>query len=316
MALMAGLTGSAAPGRAIALVVAGGALLTISDAGLKWLSAELAPGQIMFIRGLIASTVVIVATALMQGSGALLPRDYRLHLIRGLIAALATFSFLVGVSEMSLATAIAILFASPILMTALAPLIVGETVGWRRWAAVLIGFVGVLVIVRPTADGIQWAALMILAAALCEAVRDLITRGASGRESTHSLLLSTLAILSLCGLALPPYDWPPITGVQWLILIMASLIWTGASFLLIEAFRFGEAALLAPFKYCNLAFATGLGFLVWGNLPDFYTWIGGGIVIASGLYILHREVLRRAPVTAIDPVRDDPILEKKLLPPQ
>ena len=304
MALMQGITGSASPGRAVALAVAGGALLTISDTGLKWLSEQLAPGQIMVIRGIVASTTVIIATALMQGVQALKPRDWRLHLIRGVLAAAATFTFLLGIPTVPLATAIAILFASPILMTALAPLFIGESVGWRRWGAVIIGFAGVLIIVRPGADGIEWAALMILAAALFEAVRDLVTRGATGRESTQSMLLTTLIILSFCGFAVPPYDWPDMTGDAWLIVIMASLIWTGANFLLIEAFRFGEAALLAPFKYVNLGFATAMGFLVWGTLPDAYTWFGGGIIVAAGLYIFHREVLRQAPVKVADPLHE------------
>ena len=304
MAIMDAMKGSAAPGRAIALAVGGGALLTLSDAGLKYLAAELAPGQIMFIRGAIACFALVVATVGSKGGAALIPKKWGLHLARGLMASLATFAYLVGIGELPLATATSILFASPILLTAMAPVFIGESVGWRRWSAVLVGFIGVLIIVRPAGDAFQWAAVMILLAALGESVRDLITRGASGRETTHSMLFTMMAIVGLMGLAVPPYEWVPLQGVHWLIIIMASLIWTSAHFLLIEAFQWGEAAMLAPFRYCNLFFAAFLGFLIWGNLPDWLTWAGSAVIIASGLYILHREVLRKAPVMAADPVHD------------
>jgi drug/metabolite transporter (DMT)-like permease len=304
MAIMSAMQGSAAPGRAIALAVAGGALLTISDAGLKYLAEELPPGQIMFIRGVIASFALVMATLGTRGGRALMPKKWRVHVARGLMAALATFTYLVGVSELPLATATSILFASPILLTAMAPLFIGESVGWRRWLAVVAGFVGVLIIVRPAGDAFQWASVMILLAALGESVRDLITRGASGRETTHSMLFTMMVTASIVGLAMPPYDWVTLDGEHWLMIIMASLIWTSAHFLLIEAFQFGEAALLAPFKYCNLFFAAILGFLIWSDLPDWLTWVGSAVIIASGLYILHREVLRKAPVMAADPVLD------------
>lgn len=306
MAIMSAMQGSAAPGRAIALAVAGGALLTISDAGLKYLAQELPPGQIMFVRGVIAGFALVMATLGTRGAAALKPQKWRLHAARGLMAALATFTYLVGIGSLPLATATSILFASPILLTAMAPVFIGENVGWRRWLAVITGFIGVLIIVRPAGDAFQWAAVMILLAALGESVRDLITRGASGRETTHSMLFSMMVVVGVAGLFVPPYDWPPLSGVNWLMIIMASLIWTSAHFLLIEAFQYGEAALLAPFRYCNLFFAAILGFLIWGDLPDWLTWAGSAVIIASGLYILHREVLRRAPVMAADPVHDLP----------
>ncbi|MEK9671946.1 MAG: DMT family transporter [Rhodospirillaceae bacterium] len=308
---MAGIKGSAAPGRAVTLAVMGGALLTFSDAGLKWLSGELAPGQIMFLRGVIGGLMVIAITAATRGAGALHPKSLTIHGLRGAISILATFTYLLGIPDVPLAMATAILFASPILMTALAPFFIGEDVGWRRWSAVGAGFVGVLIIIRPTGSGLEWAVLFILAAAFGEAVRDLITRGASGRETTHSILFTMMLFMAGSGLVLPPYDWPDMAALHWTVMIGATAIWTTAHVFLIEAFRFGEAALLAPFKYCNLFFATILGFVIWGNLPDAWIWTGSAVIVASGLYILHREVLRRAPVTALDPVRDDPELEKE-----
>ena len=302
MAIMAAMKGSAAPGRAIALAVAGGALLTISDAGLKFLAQELPPGQIMFIRGVIASFALVMATLGTRGPSALMPKKWRLHVARGMMAALATFTYLVGVTELPLATATSILFASPILLTAMAPIFIGESVGWRRWSAVVAGFIGVLIIVRPAGDAFQWAAVMILLAAVGESIRDLITRGASGRETTHSMLLTMMVLAALTGLFMPPYEWVKLDGEHWLMIIMASLIWTSAHFLLIEAFQYGEAALLAPFRYCNLFFAAILGFLIWSDLPDVLTWAGSVVIIASGLYILHREVLRKSAVMGADPI--------------
>jgi len=302
MPIMAGMQGSSAPGRAVALALIGGAFLTVSDSGLKWLAGQLAAGQIMALRGFVAAAMLISVTLVLRGPGAMRPRDYRLHLIRGVFAGVATFTYLIGVPHLQLATATAILFAAPIFLTALAPFLIGEQVGWRRWSAVIVGFVGVMIIVRPTGanlgEGYHWAAFMILVAALGEAFRDLITRGASGRETTHSLLLSVTLVAGVGGMCLPPFapDWPAMTLQHWLVLGGATALWTVAHFLLIEAFRFGEAALLAPFRYCNLFYAAVMGFLIWGDLPDVWTWIGSAVIISSGLYILHREVLRRAPL--------------------
>lgn len=302
MPVMAAIKGSAAPGRAVALALIGGAFLTVSDSGLKWLAGELAAGQIMSLRGFVAAAFLCSVTLVLRGPAALLPRSYKLHLIRGVFAAIATFTYLVGVPHLQLATATSILFAAPIFLTALAPFLIGEQVGWRRWSAVIVGFIGVMVIVRPAGTGLvegyHWAAFMILVAALGEAFRDLITRGASGRETTHSLLLSVTLVAAVGGLCLPPYlpDWPAMNARHWLVLTGATALWTVAHFLLIEAFRFGEAALLAPFRYCNLFYAALMGFIIWGDLPDVWTWVGSAVIISSGLYILHREVLRRAPL--------------------
>ena len=116
----------------------------------------------------------------------------------------------------------------------MAPIFIGESVGWRRWSAVVAGFIGVLIIVRPAGDAFQWAAVMILLAAVGESIRDLITRGASGRETTHSMLLTMMILAALTGLFMPPYEWVKLDGEHWLMIIMASLIWTSAHFLLIE----------------------------------------------------------------------------------
>ncbi|MBT7758266.1 MAG: DMT family transporter, partial [Rhodospirillaceae bacterium] len=211
------------------------------------------------------------------------------QLIRAVLMIASTFLFVNGLRRMPLAETIAIAFVGPIFVTALAPVILSERVGWRRWAAVLVGFAGVIVILRPGGGELNWAALLPAGAALCGASRDLLTRGIShGEASGTTLFYSTLGV-ALAGAVMMPFGWQtPAVGDLGLF-ALAGLLLSVAHFLHIETFRFAEAAVVAPFKYSSLLWAMVIGFLIWGDIPDSRTLLGAALLVGSGLYIFHRE---------------------------
>ena len=167
--------------KGILCMLAGSALLTGNDAVLKWLTADYPVGQVMFLRGIFVFLPVFFLVWRAGGRPVLRVSQRRGHLARAVLVVAGTFLFVSGLSFLPLADAIAITFAGPLFITALAPPLLGEHVGWRRWSAVLVGFVGVLIMVRPTGAAVQWAALLPLAASLTGALRDLLTRRMAAR---------------------------------------------------------------------------------------------------------------------------------------
>lgn len=292
MPIMTAIQGSSAPGRAIALMMAGSMLLTMNDAVMKWLTSGYPVGQLLFTRAMFSFVVIAFCVRFYGGLKSLRIHNPRLHVVRGFVVVCGTFCFVSGLQYLTLAEAISVVFAGPLFVTALAPLMIGEPVGWRRWAAVLVGFAGVLVMVRPGTEAMQWAALFPLASALFGAVRDLVTRGAMSTEHSNALLTTSTIAAGLGGLLTLPFGWSAVTPGDLGLMALSGFLMAGAYFLIIESFRYGEAGLVVPFKYFNMVFAVGFGFLLWGDLPDIWTWTGCGILVVSGLYILHRERLR------------------------
>ena len=284
---------SAAPGRGIAYTILGGALLTTNDAVLKWLTGDYPVGQIMFVRGMFVFLPIALLVWRAGGIDALRINSIRGQSLRAVFAFTSGFLFITGLAFLPLADAIAITFAGPLFITALAPTLLGEHVGWRRWSAVLIGFAGVMVMIRPGAGAVQWAALLPLAASLSGAFRDLTTRRMAATETSISIMGFTNAAVVLAGLSTWPFGWVPLVPGDVGLMALSGMLVGGAHFLLIERYRWAEAALVAPFKYTNMIWAVAFGFAVWGDLPDTWTVIGVAVVIGSGLFIVRREATRK-----------------------
>jgi len=281
--------GSSSPGKGIAAMVIGGALMTANDAVLKWLSGDYPAGQIMFLRGLFMFVPIGFLVWRAGGLAALRPANRKAHMARAMLVVTGSFLFISGLRYLPLADAISVSFAGPLFIIALAPRLLGETVGLRRWSAVLIGFVGVLVIIRPTGEAAQWAAIFPLAASFSGAFRDILTRLLSSRETTVSLLFYTTFGVVFAGLMTLPFGWQPLAVPDILLFALGGTLIGVGHFCLIECFRHAEAAVVVPFKYATIVWATMLGFLIWGDVPDGWTIAGGTIVIGSGLYIIRRE---------------------------
>ncbi len=281
--------GSSAPLKGVLCIVTGGLFLTMNDALLKWLAGDYPVGQIMFVRGLFVFIPISILVWQAGGITALRITRTRTHVLRTLLVIAGTFLFITGLRYLPLADAITITFAGPLFVTALAAPILGEVIRWRRWLAVAVGFVGVIIIVRPSGNIAQMAALLPLCASLTGAFRDILTRYMASRESSISVLFYTSLGVTVAGGATYIMGWQnmPITDIAFLAL--SGMLMGSAHFLMIETYRFAEAAFVAPFKYVSMIWAIILGFLVWGEYPDRWTLFGAAIVISSGIYIMHRE---------------------------
>lgn len=291
---MAGPSGnSISPGRGIAFMLMGGALLTTNDAVLKWLTGDFPVGQIIFMRGLFVFLPVSLLVWRQGGLAVLRINSVRNQSLRASFMVASTFLFITGLGYLPLADAIAITFAGPLFITVLAPMLLGEHVGWRRWTAVLVGFTGVLVMIRPSGELVQWAGLFPLCASLMGAFRDVTTRKLSTSETSLSMLCFSTGIIVLVSAATSVFGWAPMGLKDVGLMALSGFLVGSAHFLLIECFRLAEAALVAPFKYFNMVWAVLFGFVIWGHVPDTWTVAGAGFVIASVLYIMRRETVLR-----------------------
>ncbi|MDP2120624.1 MAG: DMT family transporter [Hoeflea sp.] len=264
---------------------------TFNDTLLKLLTDDLSIAQLMFLRGVVASILIYL---LARHRGALRPLRYLRDpwvALRVMGELLGTLTFLAGLARIPLANASAILQALPLAVTMGAALFLAEPVGWRRWAAILIGFSGILIIVRPGIEGFSPYALMIVGTVIFATVRDIATRKVD--PAIPSLFLSTVTAIAvtLAGLVLilPMGGWKPVSGSQFaLISVAACLLLVGYQFI-IMSMREGEISFVAPFRYTSLLWALLMGMVVFGEFPDAYMITGSAIIIGSGLYTLYRE---------------------------
>ena len=278
-------------GRGIAYMLLASSLLSVQDAITKWLTADYHTGEIILFRGLATFIPILFFIRRDGGLRCLYTTHLTGLLLRGGLALASTLTFVTALHFLSLPDTLALAFASPLFITALSPTILGERVGWRRWSAVCFGFLGVLLMIKPSGAGIiQWFAVLALASALGSALRDIVTRKLGATDGATTILFYTTLVITsggavvslVLGIHLPPLSDLP------LFLIVGGIAGT-AHYLAIQAFRFTQASILAPFKYVSLIWGTILGFVIWGDLPGSQTVAGAGLVVAGGLYIIYRE---------------------------
>jgi drug/metabolite transporter (DMT)-like permease len=287
-------SGSANAAKAILMMIAAAGILTVNDAIAKWLTGRYPVGQVLAMRGGLV-LMLVYSWAIVSGRGsALRVRSWPLNLARGGLMAVSTFLFVTSLWLLPIADAIAISFAGPIFATALAAMILREPVGWRRWSAVAVGFLGVVVMVRPTPEMFRVVALIPISAAFVGALRDIVTRRlGTGGESTLMVLILSTSIVAFAGLLTLPFGWVMPTLPELGLFAVTAVLVAIAQGLMIESLKFGEVGLVGPFKYTSLLWALLLGLFVWGDVPGAWTFAGAALVIASGLYIWHRETVVR-----------------------
>jgi len=265
---------------------------TINDTLIKSIDNALPVSEVMAIRGLILTVLIFV---LLVYNGFLSRIKEVLTPLIGLRASMelfATLAFLTALPLLPFASLSAILQALPLVVTLGAALVFGEKVGWRRWLAIAIGFIGVLIIIRPGSSVFQIASVFMVISVLFAAARDLATRALP--ETTPSLLVSgaTATLVTLFGGALTTVqgNWQPVTTEQGITLAFAAgFLFFGYQFV-IMAMRIGEVAYVVPFRYTSLLWAIGLGYLIFDEIPDVYTLLGSAVVVSMGLFTLYREV--------------------------
>lgn len=277
----------------IMFMIAASALITMNDALAKLLAEALPVGQILFMRALAAFVPILIAVRYSGGLSAIRVRDPRSQALRSLFFTAATFCMVGGLAYLPLPLVVFLAGANPLFVTAFAPLLLGERVGWRRWSAVLVGFSGVLLIAAPTGErGLGLALLLPLGAALASAFADIVNRRMSATESSIAIVVCSTAGIALGGLVTAPFGWVAPDGPTLLLVLVAGLF-QGSGFLcLVESFRHGEATVVAPFRYTTLVWGLMFGFLLWGDLPAASAMAGAGIILASTFYVYRRETIR------------------------
>lgn len=276
--------------RAMATMLVAVVMFSIMDALLKLLSAHYQPFQVAALRG--ASSLPFVLTWALASGGLkpLLRVRWSLHLLRGVLGIGMMATFVYGVHRLPLSTTYSIFFIAPLLITALSGPILGERVGPRRWVAIGIGLIGVLVLLRPSGEGmLSLAALAVLAAALGYAVSAITVRLLSRTDSTQAMMVWLMVMLTLGAGALALPAWAPIRGEDLWLIAGLGVAGSIGQYAVTEAFRLGEASLIAPLEYTALIWGVLLDLSLWGVLPDSTTWVGAAIIVASGLYLLRRE---------------------------
>jgi drug/metabolite transporter (DMT)-like permease len=276
-------------------------LLTIMDATVKWLAGQgYTVAQLLFFRSLFSLPLFAVAVWRHGGPAILHTRRPWGHLARALIGTSTMACFFFAYKYMALADAVAISFAAPLFSTLLSVLILGEYVGLRRWVAVTVGFVGVLIMLRPGAGMFQPAALIALGGAASYASATIVIRQLSRTEPAIAIVFYYMLVSLAVSALFLPFAWHPVDPFGLVLLAGVGLIGGLAQFAITFAIRIGPIALIAPFDYTALLWAVLFGYALFGDLPDGPTLLGAAIVIGSGLYILYRETRRgaRADVTA------------------
>lgn len=268
------------------------AAFTMNDAIGKLILRSMDAGQLMFLRGVFATSMVLLLLA-WNSRGLLGSR----HLwrpavfLRGFLEMMATLCFLVALAHMPLANISAILQTVPLAITMAAALFLGERVGWRRWLAISVGFCGVLIIVQPGFEGFTMFSLLALASVFFAAARDLVTRRIPSTIPTLfvSAVSSVLVTVMGGGVVLATDSWVPVSALALGLLAgAATLLITGYQFI-IMAMREGDISFVAPFRYTALIWALTLGYLLFGETPDVAMIVGASFIVASGLYALYRE---------------------------
>jgi drug/metabolite transporter (DMT)-like permease len=280
------------PALGIVLMLTGIAGFAVMDATIKWLTADYPVAQIVALRSWFGLPLLCMFA--LRGGGPRMLKTSRplVHVGRYLLVLGLSFSFFWALSQMKLVDAIAITFAAPIFITALSVPLLKETVGLHRWVAISIGFCGVLIMLRPGIGVFQWAGVVVIGSVVFYALLMITTRAYKTTEQTAALMLYPQLGMSLTGIMFAPFFWVTPSLGDLGLFALAGMFGSVGVMCLTHAFRLGPAAVISPFEYSALIWATLIGYLVWGELPDGFTLVGAVIVISSGLYIIYRETAK------------------------
>jgi len=286
--------------RGIVAMIASMGCFIANDALVKYVSESVPAAQLIFVRGVMATALVLAVCAATGATRRMREIAHGWVVARAVIDSVATVLFLVSLFQLPLPTAAAINMASPLIITALAAAFLGERLRASGWVATAIGFVGVLLIVQPQSEGFNKYALVCLLATLLMSVRDLVTRRVhAGVPSLLVTLANCIAVTLLAGVLSLFADWSAMAPRALGFVAVAGVFLAAGYYLLVTSTRHGSLSVVAPFRYSALLFATIIGFAVWGDVPNLLAWCGIALVVGSGIQVLRSS--RRARIAEAAP---------------
>jgi len=274
--------------KGVCIMILGAGVLSMNDAVSKHLVETYPIGQILCLRQTVALAVVLIYVWRTDAWRDLRINDRTGQALRAILHVGGAALIVWALSALPIATVTAIVFSSPVVVLVFSMRMLGERVSWARWIAVIIGFAGVLAIIRPGGVGFEWALLIPVAAAVASGLRDLMTRRLARSDTSISVLFWASALMVAVTLFTIPLGWQPLTLAASIWLIVNGVLNASAHFLMIEALRLGAAGLVSPFRYTAILWATVAGFLVWQEVPDVMTMIGAAMLVVSGVLIVRR----------------------------
>jgi len=268
-------------------------LFVVNEAFCKLVYGNLPSHQIIAVRGLIATAIIL---GVIQTSGAMprIGRMFNLHVVmRSTIDLVGSYLYMIALFHIPLANMAAIHMSSPLMMTAVVAVWMREPVGWRRWLAVIAGFLGVLLVVQPSAGNFNAYSILAVGAAICIVGRDLVTRRIDAGIPSSIVIFTNVGMMALVALALALADgWVAMSWQDTALLTAASLCISAGYIAAVDAFRHAEVPVIVPLRYTGLLWALLIGYLIWGDVPNELATAGIVLIAASGLYVLHRERVR------------------------
>ena len=281
------------PKLGITLLCSGVAFFSVGEACVKARSKDYDILQVVWARYLFHAVVFILIFSRSGIVNQMKTSRPILHVARSIVLMLGTITFFTALIYLSMPEAVAINFAAPLLVTALSIPILGEKVGPRRWVAILIGFAGVLIIIRPGLGVMHWAAVLPLLTAIFYAAYQIMTRIAGRTEDTRTSLFWTSTVGVIVMTCIVPFVWKSPDLASWGIMVAMGALFGFGHYLLIRAFEVTAVSTLSPFQYTQIVWVTIISVIIFKQIPDNYSILGTAIVIASGLYVWHRETHER-----------------------
>ena len=275
-------------------MILGMLLMSIMDGLAKWLVlADVSVVQILAVRSWLILTMILVLTGLRGQWKELRPSRPLHHGLRGVGAFFAPFTFFLALKTLPLADASVVFFSNTFMVTAASALLLKEKVGKHRWAAVVIGFIGVVIAINPEGSGDLTAYLLVITGTAVYAMAFITGKHLSRTDSVLSLVFSLNLGMGVVATALLPWFWTPISTQTMIEIFVLALFAVTGHFAVGSAFARAEVSAISPFEYTALIWLVIIGYLVWQDIPSFRVWAGAIVIVASGIYVIHREALRR-----------------------
>lgn len=268
-------------------------LFVINEALCKLVYGNLPTHQILAYRGIVATIVIFGLVHSVGATGQIRRAFDRQVVLRSSVDLVGTYLYMIALFHIPLANMMSIHMSSPLMMTAAVALVMREAVGWRRWSAVIAGFVGVLLVVQPSAGNFNIYSLLAVGAAACVVTRDLITRRIDPDISSAIIILTNVGMMTVVATALALAEgWLAMSWRDFAFLTLAGICVAGGYQFAVDAFRHGEVPVIVPMRYTGLPWALLLGYLIWGDVPNTLASAGILLIVGSGMYVLHRERIR------------------------